>query len=644
MRNTICSGLLCAALLCLTACDSSGTRDTVVVSSSAVGTIDAVVGGGSHTVQLTFNTDDGKPASKLYVYLGALPSGWSAPSSGFSCATVSTGNGCLLDLTYAPASDDQGAVTLQYGYINNAGVNATGTVQIAYQATAHDNVIGTASPSGQVSAMVGATRAVTITFATDDSNAATNLLMTTDLGALPSGWTVQSPPFSCSSVSTGNGCQLALTYAPTSSGTGTLTLGYSFTDNAGAVKTGTLAIPFASTTNDNAVATVSPGGTVAARAGASQAVTITFTTDDGNIAGELSISNSALGALPSGWSGSNTFSCTTFSTGSSCRLSLMFAPTAAASGTLQLGYTYRDNAGAAKTGTVSISYAASAALRAYIGDQQLGVVMCAVGANGALGSCTPTGSGFSYPFSVALSGTHAYVTDVGNNSVNSCPVNQDGTLGACTVALSTPQAGNLEVNGSYLYVPWGDPGTSVNGPTVCAIAVDGSLSACAETGADPSETSDVAFLGQYVFVSTYAQHGAGLLLCAAGSNGSISGCSDVNTGEPQAFSTAIYQGHIYMTSNSGVTICAIGSNATLSNCATSLPFAVGAGDPNWTTQAAGGFAVSDGYAYLSYYAYQFMGAGQQQGVAVCTVDADGSLSNCADSGATFGAPYGITLH
>ena len=126
MRNTICCGLLCAFLLTLTACDSSGTRDSVVVSSSVAGTVDAVVGGGSHTVQLTFNTDDGKPASQLYVYLGALPSGWSASSSGFSCATVSTGNGCLLDLTYAPAADAQGTVTLQYGYINNAGVNATG--------------------------------------------------------------------------------------------------------------------------------------------------------------------------------------------------------------------------------------------------------------------------------------------------------------------------------------------------------------------------------------------------------------------------------------------------------------------------------------------------------------------------------------
>ena len=139
------------------------------------------------------------------------------------------------------------------------------------------------------------------------------------------------------------------------------------------------------------------------------------------------------------------------------------------------------------------------------------------------------------------------------------------------------------------------------------------------------------------------QYGAGLLLCAAGSDGSINACSGVNTGQPQAFSTAIYQGNLYMTSNAGLTICAIGSDATLSNCATSMPFMYALGDPNWTTQPAGGFATSNGYAYLSYYADNFQ-AGGQQGVAVCAVNTDGSLSNCADSGATFGSPYGITLH
>ena len=406
------------ALLGLTACDSSGTKDSVVVTSSVAGSVNAVVGSGSHAVVLTFNTDDGKSATNLFINLGALPSGWSAPAAHFSCTTVSTGNGCLLVLTYAPPVDAKGTVTLQYSYANNADVIEYGTVRIAYQATAHDNVVGTPSPSGQVSTVVGGSQTVAVTFATDDRNVATNLVLTTDLGSLPSGWSMQSPSFSCSSVSTGDGCRLALKYAPTGSGAGTLTLGYSFTDNAGAAHTGTVAIPFVATTNDNAVATVSPAGTVGAKVGASQAVTVTFTTDDGNIAGGLSISNAVLSTLPSGWSGSNAFNCTTFSTGSGCRLSLLFAPTAASSGTLQLGYTYLDNAGVAKSGTVSIAYAGTV-LHAYVADQQLGIVMCSVAANGSLAGCTSTGSGYRDAFSVALYGNYAYVAaDVGNNAVD----------------------------------------------------------------------------------------------------------------------------------------------------------------------------------------------------------------------------------
>lgn len=643
MRNAIYCGLLCAALAGLAACDSSGTDDSVVAASSIAGTVNAVVGSGNHAVALTFNTTDGKPATNLSVDLGALPSGWSASDSSFGCAMVSTGNGCLLDLTYAPSTADQGTVTLYYRYTNNAGLIATGAVRIAYQATAHDNVIGTASPLGQVSAAVGSRRSVMVTFSTDDGNVATDLAVTTDLGSLPRGWGAQSAAFSCSRVSSGDGCRLALAYAPTASASGTLTLAYSFIDNAGAAHTGTVAIPFAATTNDNAVATMSPTGTIEANGGAGQPVTITFTTDDGNIASGLSISSSALLALPAGWNGGNAFSCTAFSTGSGCRLSLMFTPAAASSGTLQLGYTYLDNAGVAKSGTVSIPYV-SKVLHAYVADQQLGIVMCTVGANGSLTGCTPTGSGLTYPLSIVLYGSYAYVNDAGNGAIDLCPVNSDGTLGACASALSIPQTGNLEVNGSYLYVPWGDPGTSVNGPTVCEIQSDGSLSGCTETGADPSETSDVAFFGQYVFVSSYAQHGPGLLLCAAGSNGSMSGCSGVNTGQYQAFSTAIYQGYLYMTSNSGLTICAIGSDATLSNCATSMPFTYAVGGTSWTTQPSGGFAASNGYAYFGYSASDIRSGGYQQAVAVCTVDADGTLSNCADSGATFGSPFGITFH
>ena len=86
--------------------------------------------------------------------LTALPAGWSSASKSFTCASVSTGNGCQLHLTYAPAALAGGTLILNYAY-GAAGAN-TGTVNVAYAATTDDNVVGTASPTGQINAVVGA--------------------------------------------------------------------------------------------------------------------------------------------------------------------------------------------------------------------------------------------------------------------------------------------------------------------------------------------------------------------------------------------------------------------------------------------------------------------------------------------------------
>jgi hypothetical protein len=79
---------------------------------------------------------------------------------------------------------------------------------------------------------------------TDDGNPARDLTITSGLTPLPGGWSSSASTFSCSSVDTGPGCQLSLSYAPTAADTGTLTLGYSYTNNSGMVKTGTLAIGY----------------------------------------------------------------------------------------------------------------------------------------------------------------------------------------------------------------------------------------------------------------------------------------------------------------------------------------------------------------------------------------------------------------
>jgi hypothetical protein len=85
-------------------------------------------------------------------------------------------------------------------------------------------------------------------------------------------------------------------------------------------------------------------------------VTVTFVTSDGNPASALSVT-SGLSTLPAGWTATSATSCNTVSSGTPCQVSLLYQPTAAgASGSIVLGFSYRDDSGTAKTGTVTIDY------------------------------------------------------------------------------------------------------------------------------------------------------------------------------------------------------------------------------------------------------------------------------------------------
>jgi len=339
-----------------------GTKDTVVTTVSVPGTV-SVTAGSSQTVSVTFTSSDGRPITGLAISSTTLPANWSGTEN-YSCTLVGAGSSCVLNLTYAPVAAESGSLSVTYEYINNAKQPITpgGTITIPYVATApQNNVVAASAPTGQiVSAPGSGAQAVTVNFTTDDGNAATDLVLTTDLGSLPAGWSSRNPGFSCAIVSTGNGCQLALNYLPTAAATGTLALSYTYSDDSGTARTGTLNIPYSTTTNGTVVATAAPMGQVnaVARTG-SQAVTVGFTTDDGKAARNLRVL-SDLTALPAGWSSSSSpFTCGTVSTGNSCQLALNYAPATIASGTLSLDYSYLDAGGTYNVGSFNIAYAAT---------------------------------------------------------------------------------------------------------------------------------------------------------------------------------------------------------------------------------------------------------------------------------------------
>ncbi len=341
---------------------STGSHDTVIATAS-VGSALAEVTGASRTISITFSSSDGLPVTGFAVSGTSLPADWSAPAQ-FVCASVSSGSGCVLDLTYTPTAVESGAITVNFIYVDDAqrGTAPGGSITIQYAATSTNHVLATATPTGQITAVPGTgSESVGVNFTTDDGKAATDLEVTTDLESLPPGWSSTTQDFGCAIVSTGSGCELMLHYAPASSGSGALTLGYAYTDGAGGAQTGTVVIPYGTTSgHDSVVATVAPAGEITAvPAGGGQAVIVTFDTDDGGTASNLFLTGDTT-TLASGWSGPlDSFGCAHVSTGNACQLRLTYAPTSLATGTVTLGYGYTDSSGAAQRGTLDIAYAAT---------------------------------------------------------------------------------------------------------------------------------------------------------------------------------------------------------------------------------------------------------------------------------------------
>jgi hypothetical protein len=337
---------------------ATSSREIVVASVSPSGQTNAAQTGGQQSVAVTFTTADGNTASGLSVIdgLAKLPAGWSSSATAFGCDSVSTGNGCQLQLKFAPTALGAGTLTLRYSYTESSGAINFGLVNIPYAATSNDSVMGTVAPTGQIVAMLGSpSQPVAVTFTTDDNRLATALQLT-NLSALPAGWSATAPTFGCSALVSGNACQLMLGYAPTGVDNGTLTLNFSYMNNANEAKTGSVAIDYRTTTNDNVIATVAPLS-LAVAVGSINPVVVTFTTDDGNLATALAAD---LSSLPADWSsGSVSLACAGVSVGASCQVSLTYAPTVAAGGTLAFGYSYTNSAGTAKTATVSIPYLAA---------------------------------------------------------------------------------------------------------------------------------------------------------------------------------------------------------------------------------------------------------------------------------------------
>jgi hypothetical protein len=632
---------------CLTIPYVATTHDNVIATASPTGQINAVVGANAQAVSVNFTTDDGNPATNvtLTTSLAALPPGWSSTDTGFSCAVVSTGNGCQLPLSYAPTLPGSGTLTLNYSYDDDSGTAKTGQLNIAYAATTNDTVSGLVAPSGQINAVINGSQPVTVTFTTSDGQTATAFQLTSSLASLPAGWSSTDSTFTCSSLSSGNGCQLPLTYAPTSMGGGTLPLTYAYVNNAGVSLTGSVNIAYQATTHDNIVNTPNPSS-LAVSVGSSTPVTVTFTTDDGYVASGLTVTN--LGALPSGWSSSSgSFTCSTVSTGTGCQLPLSYAPTLPGSGTLTLNYSYNDDSGTAKTGTVNIPYAATyshlyiAAITSF--SPRTGVLnYCVLNTDGSLSNCATTAGNLVAPTGIVFNGPNtAYVADYGNNTVNLCNVAADGSFSSCAATgngFNFQQPFELAISGNTLYVT-DDVTGSWGGVVTCNINGDGTLSGCILQAGASNGTSGVAVGSGYAYTSKAAATST-VDVCTV-NGASLSGC--VSTGTATTFgyvySISLSGGYAYLPNFGGSTVnaCAINPvDGTFSSCT-----AYDVSDVSMNIYSAPMDIVFNG-------SQAYVDDDLSGNVYLCTVGAAGALTNCAipaaDSGLNFSSGAQMAIH
>lgn len=640
----------CLIALLIAGCndeDSTIRADGVVQVSKSVDGVMTTKVGEIRSVGITFSAGDASPVSALTVgnTLQSLPAGWSGPTS-FSCPAVTSSSNCVLNLAYAPTAVGGGVLALGYSYRTSGGNDKTGTVLVDYRGTVTNSVAAAVGPSAEVKALAsGGSQAVAVTFNTDDGNPATALTVTSDLTALPAGWSSASADHACSEVSIGNGCQLLLTFAPASVGSGTLVLSYRYLDNSSVEKTGSVSVDYSGTSHNNLVGTSAPSGQVGAIVGAgSRDVTVTFTTDDGHPASNIVLTTS-LASLPAGWaSAASSFNCANASVGNGCQLALTYTPPAVGSGTLVLQYTFDDNSGAAHSGNVNIPYVATSN-------------------NSVAGAASPSGqitiaTGGSQPVTVTFTtddgnpaAALSVTTDLGalpagwssSSPTFNCSsvASGNGCQLALTYAPSAVGSGTLSLNYAYtnhagaartgsVAIPYQATaqhlyaGELFDKMNYCDINSDGTLSNCAETSG-LSGAGAIAFQGNRAYVAEFFS--SIVHVCSVAADGSLSGCVSAAAPVFAPFAMTIGGNFLYVANAQNphtITYCTIAGDGSLTNCAETTGL-----------QTVEGLAIANGYAYIS--------QPHANVVNVCQQNVDGSLSGCVTTGSGFSAPEDLVI-
>jgi hypothetical protein len=384
-----------------------------------------------------------------------------------------------------------------------------------------------------------------------------------------------------------------------------------------------------STTHNNIHATATPTAATAIVGAGSQPLVVTFATDGGNPATNLSVTG--LSALPVGWgSAAGQFSCATVSIGTGCQLDLTYAPQSATSGTLTLAYSYTDDSGTARTGSISIPYRAEQRLYTLETFPMSGMTpdyssvhSCSINSDGSVSNCAVQITQGGTAGTIRFNNGYAYIGFVDANAILMCPVNAVGSLlsSECTwmVNLGLPGgsvggASGVAFKENHAYIV----SQALNSAIVCLVSTsDGSLSNCADAGGTFGAPTAIAISGSHAYVAGSTSNASTVSVCTIDVFGDLTGCASTGSGFANPADVMITGNHAYVTNSASdsVSLCTVTSDGGLSGC----------------TTMAGGFSAPYGVAVVGNFAY--VASATTDLVSVCNVSADGTFGACVNTSA-----------
>jgi hypothetical protein len=354
---------------------------------------------------------------------------------------------------------------------------------------------------------------------------------------------------------------------------------------------------------------------------------VTFATDGGNPAANLSVTG--LSALPVGWSSAaGQFGCATVSVGTGCQLDLAYAPQSATSGTLTLAYSYADDSGTARTGSISIPYRAEQRLYTLKAFPSLGmapdhtsVYSCSINSDGSVSNCAAQTDDVGTAGTIRFNNGYAYIALVNDNAVWVCPVNAVGSLlpsgCASEIGLGLPGgavggASGVAFTENRAYIV----SRALNSAIVCSVSgSDGSLSICTDAGGTFTAPTAIAISGSHAYVAGGTSNTSTVSVCTIDVFGDLTGCASTGSGFANPADIVITGNHAYVTNSASdsVSLCTVTSDGGLSGCVT----------------MAGGFSAPYGVAVVGSFAYV---ANATTGlVSLCKVGPDGTFGACANT-------------